>query len=410
MPATLPDGDPVPAGGTLPPSALAGLGHRPLEIYLHVPFCTTRCGYCDFNTYTADQLGTDPGATRGTYVDAALTELALARRVLGPDAPPVSTVFVGGGTPTLLPAGDLVRFLDGVRDTFGLAEGAEVTTESNPESIDAEGLAELAAGGFTRISFGMQSADEQVLRLLDRVHTPGRAAAMVDLARAAGFRQVSLDLIYGTPGESVDSWRHSLRTALAAGPDHLSAYALIVEEGTRFAARVRRGEIPMTDDDDLADKYLVAEEELTAAGLSWYEVSNWAGTPDDRCRHNLGYWRAADWWGIGPGAHSHIGGVRFWNRKHPAAYARALAEGRTPAQGREILTDEQRRVERVLLELRLADGLPTDVLTATEQARVPDLVARGLAEVHGAGIGGDRLVLTLRGRLLADGIVRDLLD
>ncbi|MEA5154018.1 radical SAM family heme chaperone HemW [Raineyella sp.] len=409
MPSTLPDGDPVPPDGTLPASALAEAARRPLEIYLHVPFCTTRCGYCDFNTYTADQLGTGPGATRGTYVDAALTELALARRVLGPDVPAVSTVFVGGGTPTLLPPGDLVRFLDGVRDTFGLAADAEVTTESNPESIDAEGLAELAEGGFTRISFGMQSADEQVLRLLDRVHTPGRAAAMVGAARAAGFRHVSLDLIYGTPGESVDSWRHSLQAALAAGPDHVSAYALIVEQGTRFAARVRRGEIPMTDDDDLADKYLVAEKELGAAGLSWYEVSNWARTPDDRCRHNLGYWRGADWWGIGPGAHSHIGGVRFWNRKHPAAYARALAEGRTPAQGREILTAEQRRVERVLLELRLADGLPLEVLTATERRRVPDLVLRGLAEVREAA-GQVQLVLTLRGRLLADGIVRDLLD
>ncbi len=410
MPSTLPEGDPVPPDGTLPASALAEVGRRPLEIYLHVPFCTTRCGYCDFNTYTADQLGTEPGATRGTYVEAALTELALARRVLGEGAPAVSTVFVGGGTPTLLPPRDLVRFLDGVRDTFGLAEGAEVTTESNPESIDADGLAELAEGGFTRISFGMQSADEGVLRLLDRVHTPGRAAGMVVAARAAGFRHVSLDLIYGTPGESVDSWRRSLRTALAAGPDHLSAYALIVEQGTRFAARVRRGEIPMTDDDDLADKYLVAEEELTAAGLSWYEVSNWARTPDDRCRHNLGYWQAADWWGIGPGAHSHIGGVRFWNRKHPAAYARALAEGVTPAQGREVLTADQRRVERVLLELRLSDGLPLEVLTGTEARRVPDLVVRGLAELRDPDGRGERLVLTLRGRLLADGIVRDLLD
>ncbi|SDB86787.1 coproporphyrinogen III oxidase, anaerobic [Raineyella antarctica] len=405
MPSTLPDGEPVPADGALPASALADVASRPLEIYLHVPFCTTRCGYCDFNTYTADQLGPDPGAGRDTYVDAALAELDLAARVLGSDAPEVSTVFVGGGTPTLLPPGDLVRFLDRVRDRFGLAPDAEVTTESNPESIDADGLAELAAGGFNRISFGMQSADESVLALLDRVHTPGRAGQMVGLARSAGFEHVSLDLIYGTPGESVDSWRRSLRTALAAGPDHVSAYALIVEEGTRFAARVRRGEIAMTDDDDLADKYLVAEEELTAAGLSWYEVSNWARTPGDRCRHNLGYWQAANWWGIGPGAHSHVGGVRFWNRKHPAAYARALATGITPAQGREVLTDDQIRVERVLLELRLSEGLALEVLTATEQRRVPDLVVRGLAEVT-----GDRLVLTLRGRLLTDGIVRDLLD
>lgn len=405
MPSTLPDGDPVPTDGSLPATALADVASRPLEIYLHVPFCTTRCGYCDFNTFTADQLGAEVGAGRDTYVDAALAELDLAARVLGPDAPEVSTVFVGGGTPTLLPPGDLVRFLAGVRDRFGLAEGAEVTTESNPESIDADGLAELAAGGFNRISFGMQSADESVLRLLDRVHTPGRAAQMVGVARAAGFEHVSLDLIYGTPGESSDSWRRSLRTALAAGPDHVSAYALIVEEGTRFAARVRRGELAMTDDDDLADKYLVAEEELTAAGLTWYEVSNWARTPADRCRHNLGYWQAANWWGIGPGAHSHIGGVRFWNRKHPAAYARALASGNTPAQGQEVLTTAQQRVERVLLELRLAEGLPLEVLTQSERRRVPDLVVRGLGTIQ-----DERLVLTLRGRLLADGIVRDLLD
>ena len=405
MPSTLPDGDPVPTDGSLPATALADVASRPLEIYLHVPFCTTRCGYCDFNTFTADQLGAEVGAGRDTYVDAALAELDLAARVLGPDAPEVSTVFVGGGTPTLLPPGDLVRFLAGVRDRFGLAEGAEVTTESNPESIDAAGLAELAAGGFNRISFGMQSADESVLRLLDRVHTPGRAAQMVGVARAAGFEHVSLDLIYGTPGESSDSWRRSLRTALAAGPDHVSAYALIVEEGTRFAARVRRGELAMTDDDDLADKYLVAEEELTAAGLTWYEVSNWARTPADRCRHNLGYWQAANWWGIGPGAHSHIGGVRFWNRKHPAAYARALASGNTPAQGQEVLTTAQQRVERVLLELRLAEGLPLEVLTQSERRRVPDLVVRGLGTIQ-----DERLVLTLRGRLLADGIVRDLLD
>ena len=405
MPSTLPDGDPVSPDGALPAAALTDVASRPLQVYLHVPFCTTRCGYCDFNTFTADQLGAEVGAGRDTYVDAALAELDLAARVLGPDAPEVSTVFVGGGTPTLLPPGDLVRFLAGVRDRFGLAEGAEVTTESNPESIDADGLAELAAGGFNRISFGMQSADESVLRLLDRVHTPGRAAQMVGVARAAGFEHVSLDLIYGTPGESSDSWRRSLRTALAAGPDHVSAYALIVEEGTRFAARVRRGELAMTDDDDLADKYLVAEEELTAAGLTWYEVSNWARTPADRCRHNLGYWQAANWWGIGPGAHSHIGGVRFWNRKHPAAYARALASGNTPAQGQEVLTTAQQRVERVLLELRLAEGLPLEVLTQSERRRVPDLVVRGLGTIQ-----DERLVLTLRGRLLADGIVRDLLD
>ncbi len=408
MPSNPPDGETVPPDGSLPSVARAAAGTRPLGIYLHVPYCTTRCGYCDFNTYAlsvgaGDGLGA--GAGRDSYLTNASAELDLAVRVLGPAAPPVSTVFVGGGTPTLLPADVLVALLDGVRERFGLAPDAEVTTESNPDSIDDAGLETLAAGGFTRISFGMQSADEGVLRVLDRAHTPGRAAGMVARARAAGFAHVSLDLIYGTPGESTDSWRRTLTTAIDAGPDHLSAYALIVEDGTRLARRIRHGELPMPDDDDLADKYLLAEELLTGAGFAAYEVSNWARTPADRCRHNLGYWRGDHWWGIGPGAHSHVGGVRWWNRRHPAAWAQALAQGRTPAQAREVLSAEQRRVERVLLELRLADGLPLEVLTDDEHTRVAGFVARGLARVDGG-----RLVLTLAGRLLADGVVRDLLD
>jgi coproporphyrinogen III oxidase-like Fe-S oxidoreductase len=224
-------------------------------------------------------------------------------------------------------------------------------------------------------------------------------------ARAAGFPQISLDLIYGTPGESAADWASSLDAALAAEPDHVSAYALIVEPGTRLAARVRRGELPMPDEDDLADKYLAAETRLSAAGHSAYEVSNWAVRPDARCRHNLAYWRGDHWWGVGPGAHSHVGGVRWWNVKHPSAYADRLAANRSPAYGREQLTADERRTERVLLELRLADGLPLDVLTPTEARRVPSVVARGLAEAV-----DDRLTLTLRGRLLADGVVRDLLD
>ncbi|SDE62624.1 radical SAM family heme chaperone HemW [Auraticoccus monumenti] len=404
MPSTLPDGDPVPADGSLPPEAAVEVAGSELGIYLHVPFCATRCGYCDFNTYTADELGTAPGASRATYVDAALTELDLAARVLGPDAPEVSTVFVGGGTPTLLPPDELGRLLDGVRSRFGLAAGAEVTTESNPETVDEAGLARLVEHGFTRISFGMQSARRHVLKVLDRVHSPGRPQQVARWAREAGFEHVSLDLIYGTPGESLEDWRDSLGSALEGGPDHVSAYALIVEEGTRLAARIKRGEVSMIDDDDLADKYLLAEETLTAAGFSAYEVSNWARTPADRCRHNLAYWRGTSWWGIGPGAHSHVGGVRWWNVKHPARYAERLAAGTTPAHAREVLGTEDRRVEHVLLELRLADGLDPRWLTATERARVPDLVARGLVTDDG------RLALTLRGRLLADAVVRDLLD
>lgn len=405
MPSALPEGVAAPADGRLPEESLAELSRRSLGVYLHVPFCRTRCGYCDFNTYTADELGDTPGASRSGYLDAALTELGQAVRVLGPDAPPVSSLFVGGGTPTLLPAEDLNRFVAAVRERFGLTPDAEVTTESNPDSVDAAGLARLVEGGFNRISFGMQSAVPHVLAVLDRVHRPGRAEQAVAEARAAGFAGISLDLIYGTPGESPADWRHSLRAALSAEPDHVSAYALIVEEGTRLAAQIRRGRLPMTDDDDLADKYLQADETLTAAGYSAYEVSNWARTPADRCRHNVAYWRSGNWWGIGPGAHSHVGGTRWWNVKHPAAYADRLAEDRSPAYARELLTADDRRIERVLLELRLADGLDLAVLTLTERRRVPDLVSRGLALTS-----NDRLVLTLAGRLLADGVVRDLLD
>ena len=405
MPSTLPDGVPAPPDGSLPASAAGQVGDQPLSIYLHVPFCRTRCGYCDFNTYTASELGTDPGASRDSYARAAVAELDLAARVLGPAAPPVSTVFVGGGTPTLLPPDDLGSMLRAVGERFGLTPDAEVTTESNPDSVDRAGLERLRELGFTRISFGMQSAVPHVLATLDRVHSPGRPEQAVAEARAAGFDSVSLDLIYGTPGESPDDWATSLDAALAASPDHVSAYALIVEDGTRLATQVRRGVLPMTDDDDLADKYLLAEERLGAAGYDAYEVSNWARGLQHRCRHNLAYWRGHDWWGVGPGAHSHVGGVRWWNVKHPAAYASRLASGTSPAHAREVLGDEDRRVERVLLELRLADGLDLAVLTPSERRRVAEVVRRGLASVA-----DERLVLTLEGRLLADGVVRDLLD
>jgi putative oxygen-independent coproporphyrinogen III oxidase len=406
MPSSLPDGVPAPADGALPAAARAEVAAAPLSVYLHVPFCTTRCGYCDFNTYTAAELGSEPGASRAGYAETAVGEVALAARVLGPDAPPVSTVFVGGGTPTLLPPADLALLLDAVRQHLGLAPDAEVTTESNPESVDAADLVALREAGFTRISFGMQSAVPHVLATLDRVHSPGRPQQAVREARAAGFDSVSLDLIYGTPGESLEDWATSLDAALDAEPDHVSAYALIVEDGTRLAAQVRRGRLPMTDDDDLADKYLLAEERLSAAGYTAYEVSNWARGDAHRCRHNLAYWRGHSWWGVGPGAHSHAGGVRWWNVKHPAAYASRMAAGTSPAHARELLDGDDRRVERVLLEVRLAEGLELAVLTPSERRRVPDLVAGGLAEVSGA----DTLVLTLSGRLLADGVVRDLLD
>lgn len=403
-PPSLPDGDPAPADGALPRAALAEVATRPLSLYVHVPFCATRCGYCDFNTYTAAELGAAPGASREAYLAAARREVALAASVLGPGAPPVSTVFFGGGTPTLLAASELVGLLDAVRAHLPLAVDAEVTTESNPESVDAAYLAELVAGGFNRVSFGMQSSVPAVLARLDRRHTPGRVPEVVGWARQAGFGSVSLDLIYGTPGESLDDWRRSLGDAVAAGPDHVSAYALALEPGTRMAADIRRGRMPGIDPDHQADEYLVAEHVLTSAGLAAYEISNWA-RPGHACRHNLAYWHGDSWWGVGPGAHSHAGGVRWWNVKHPATYSGRLAAGVSPAQAREDLDADARRVERVLLEIRLAAGLDLGVLRPSERARVPGLVARGLAtDADG------RLRLTVEGRLLADGVVRDLLE
>jgi putative oxygen-independent coproporphyrinogen III oxidase len=406
VPSTLPDGEPAPEDGALPESAYAGAGQRDFGFYLHVPFCATRCGYCDFNTYTALELG--GGVSQATYADTAAAEVRLARRVLGERDLPARTVFFGGGTPTLLPPGDQARMLQAVRDEFGLADGAEVTTEANPDSVTLESLETLRAAGVTRASFGMQSSMAHVLAALDRTHDPANVARAVGWARAAGFSGVSVDLIYGTPGESLADWRESLDAALALEPDHVSAYALVVEDGTRLATRVRRGELPAPDDDDLADKYLLADEVLTAAGLGWYEVSNWAATPEQRCRHNLLYWRDADWWGVGPGAHSHVGGTRWWNVKHPAAYAARLADGRSPAQAREQLSADDRRWERVLLGIRLVEGHPLDDLHDAGRDAANRQVADGLLDpgAHAAG----RAVLTLRGRLLADAVVRDLVD
>ncbi|HUZ35058.1 MAG TPA: radical SAM family heme chaperone HemW [Streptosporangiaceae bacterium] len=404
MPSTLPDGEPAPADGALPAGAVGGLGKHPFGIYVHVPFCRARCGYCDFNTYTAAELGA--GASRDTYASLAVAEVRLARRVLGAADLPVTTVFFGGGTPTLLPPGDLAAILRAIGGEFGLAPGAEVTVEANPETVDERGLAALRAGGMTRISLGMQSAVPHVLAVLDRVHEPGRPARCARWARAAGFEHVSLDLIYGTPGESDADWRESLTAALAAGPDHISAYALIVETGTALAARIGRGEVPAPDDDAMADRYLIADEVLSAHGLSWYEISNWAAGEAARCRHNLLYWTGGDWWGAGPGAHSHVAGTRWWNVKHPAAYAARIAAGASPAQAREILTEREQWLERVLLLTRLAGGCPLADLDQPGRAAAAGAVAGGLAQQ--AAYAAGRLVLTRQGRLLADAVVRDL--
>jgi putative oxygen-independent coproporphyrinogen III oxidase len=406
VPSTLPLGDPAPVDGALPSSVVDGADRRNFGVYLHVPFCRVRCGYCDFNTYTGDELR---GAKRDDYAAQAVAEVALGGRVLaeaGLPARPASTVFFGGGTPTMLPQSDLAEMLHAVVDTWGLVDGAEVTTEANPDSVDAAYLQALKASGFTRVSFGMQSAVPSVLATLERTHDPERIPLVVEWAREAGL-DVSLDLIYGTPGETLADWERSLDVALAQQPDHLSAYALIVEDGTKLARQIRRGEVATPDDDLAADMYELADDRLAAAGYDWYEVSNWSRGDAHRSRHNLAYWQGHDWWGVGPGAHSHVGGVRWWNVKHPAAYQQRMTAEQSPGAGRETLDDETRRVERVLLGVRIREGLPVAELDDEGRQAVAGLIADGWVEGRPALQG--RVVLTREGRLMADAVVRRLL-
>jgi putative oxygen-independent coproporphyrinogen III oxidase len=379
--------------------ALVRTPGRQFGVYVHVPFCATRCGYCDFNTYTPAELG---GANPDGWLAALRLELRLAAERLGDQR--VDTVFVGGGTPSVLGGHRLAAVLDAVRDHFALAADAEVTTEANPESTSPEMFDALLATGYTRVSLGMQSASPHVLSVLDRVHSPGRAVAAAEEALAAGFRHVSLDLIYGTPGESDDDLLRSVDAALGAGIDHLSGYALVVEDGTALARRVRRGEIGVPDDDVLARRYELLDARLTEAGFTWYEVSNWSRLGGE-CQHNLGYWNGGEWWGAGPGAHGCVDAVRWWNVKHPNAYAGLLADGELPIAGFEHLDDRQRHTEAVMLSMRLRDGLPAAALTDAERLRADTAVGDGLL-IRDA----DRFVLTDRGRLLADAVVRTVLD
>jgi oxygen-independent coproporphyrinogen-3 oxidase len=401
--ASLPRGEVAPRDGSIPS---VGLPDTSFGVYLHIPFCTVRCGYCDFNTYTATELR---GVTRESFVDNLISEIELAERILannGTPRRPAATVFIGGGTPTLLPEGDIARVLDAVRSSFGIADGAEVTIEANPDTVNRESLRALADSGITRVSVGMQSAVPRVLQILDRTHDPESVATAIAWAKEAGL-QTSVDLIYGTPGETLDEWRATLSAAIALETDHVSAYSLIVEEGTALERRIRRGELEAIDDDTHADMYELADEVLAGAGFEWYEVSNWARRADTRSRHNLSYWQGADWWGFGPGAHSHLNGVRWWNVKHPAAYAERISAGESPALEREILNADQRADEVVLLGLRVRDGIALDGLSQAGRTAIAGLIADGLVEGPQAISG--RLVLTSRGRLLADFVVRTIL-
>ena len=406
MASKAPEGVPAPESGALPESVLRGADDRDLGVYLHVPYCRVRCGYCDFNTYTASELR---GTRREDYASEAMSEVRFAGKVMRQAGLPereVATVFFGGGTPTLLPVVQLAAMLHAIREEWGIAPDAEVSIEANPDTVSAESLHALRAAGFTRVSMGMQSAVPHVLATLDRTHTPAMVPKAVEWAKAAGL-QVSLDLIYGTPGESLDDWKESLEVALESEPDHVSAYALIVETGTQLARKIRRGEIQAPNDDLHAEMYEFADARLTRAGYEWYEISNWARSETFRSRHNRSYWTGQDWWAIGPGAHSHIGGVRWWNVKHPAAYAERIARGVSPAHERELLTAEDQRVERILLETRLAEGVPVEILGLKGREAVPHLIADELIDGRAALQG--RVVPTLKGRLLADTLVHRLI-
>jgi len=370
-----------------------------LHAYVHVPFCRVRCGYCDFNTYTATELD---GFKQSDFVSQFERELRLSEEVLGSDRA-LSSVFFGGGTPTQLPARDLVAVLSLLRKAFGISKDAEVTTEANPDNVTLEYLTELRDGGFNRVSFGMQSAVPSVLATLERSHTPANVPAAVRAAKQLEL-QTSVDLIYGAPGETMEQWQQSVQAAIELETDHISAYALIVEEGTKLARQIRSGELAQPDDDLQADKYEYADAAFAAAGLNWYELSNWSRSIETQSHHNVAYWAGQDWWGYGPGAHSHVAGERWWNAKHPTAYAARLAAGESPELARELLTDEQKLEERILLESRLATGL--DLSLVNSKGAVAGLIGDGLIEGEAAVRG--KLVLTLRGRLLADLVVRRL--
>ncbi len=429
-----PDGQRWADDGALDPGLVEVEAQRPLSLYVHVPFCRVRCGYCDFNTYT---VGFGPGAQVGDYAPSVLAEASLAARVMAESGLPAreaETVFFGGGTPTMLDTAELAEILTGLRECIGIAPGAEVTLEANPDTVTREGLVQLADAGFTRVSFGMQSAVPAILKTLDRTHTPERVPIVVQWAKEAGL-STSVDLIYGTPGESLADWETSLRAALSYKTDHISAYALVVEEGTKMGAQVARGELPTPDPDDEAAKYELADALLGEAGYAWYEISNFArateadlasGCPstfyEHASAHNLAYWRDWDWWGLGPGAHSHVGRMRWWNVKNPAAYAARLRDGRSPAYAGEILDEDTRELERVMLGVRTSEGIELAGLPGTRQAdeagvalgagvvsggRVAALIADGL--IDGAAALRGRAILTLRGRLLADYVTRELM-
>jgi len=404
-----PKGEKSPEDGLIPETALVDAENRTLHAYVHVPYCQVKCGYCDFNTYTADEIGT---STQGTFAQTLIKEISFADTVLKNSQLPerkLKSIFFGGGTPTMLPASDLISMLEKLRNTFDVLPDADITTEANPDSVDEQYINDLKAGGFNRISFGMQSAVPHVLKVLERTHEPENVGKVVGFAKAAGLA-TSVDLIYGAPGESLEDWKVPLEAAIALDTDHISSYSLIVEPGTKLARQVKSGEVQAPSDDIHADMYEITEQLLSDAGFINYEVSNWSKSVEERSGHNMAYWKSMDWWGFGPGAHSHVGGIRWWNVKNPSAYGDRISAGISPALERELIDQENRDIERVMLEARISDGISLDWMKSkgfAESQVVAGLIGDELVDAKKA-LGGV-ITLTAKGRMLADFVVLKLL-
>lgn len=392
--AALPEGSPAPLDGNL--TNLFDLVNKPFSLYVHVPYCSKRCGYCDFNTYTPSELDREDQIE--SWLNSAVKEIELARRVLKEELT-IDTIFFGGGTPSLLDSNTVDNFIQSVKSNFKLKPGLEITIEANPDSITEEKSQRWLNSGINRVSIGMQSSTKEVLKKLDRTHNPDNVSHSVDILKKSGFDNFSLDLIYGTPGESLIDWENSLKDAIALNPPHISAYSLVIEPGTKMGAQLNRGEISQVNDDEAADKYQLADEMLNKNNYSWYEISNWA-KKDKECKHNLNYWLGNNWWGIGPGAHSHVNGVRWWNHKLPKVWRELLEKQNSPALAREVLSEDQIKSEQIMLLSRLRTGLGNQEL---DENRIENLIANQLATLD-----ANKIVLTLKGRLLADEVFRQL--
>lgn len=392
--ATFPEGEPAPKDGKLPDNS--NLLTKPFSLYVHVPYCSKRCGYCDFNTYTPSELDREDQIS--SWLESAVSETHLAKKVLA-EKLEINSIFFGGGTPSLLEGHIINDFLQNVKNNFELDAEIEITIEANPDTITDEKINEWLEAGINRVSIGMQSAAKNILKILDRTHQTENVKASVDLLQKNGLNNISLDLIYGTPGETLSDWEMTLNEAISLGTPHISTYSLVIEAGTKMGAQLSRGEIDQVNDDESADKYILADEILTRNNFVWYEISNWAKN-ENVSRHNLNYWQGNNWWGIGPGAHSHINGTRWWNQKLPNKWRESLQQGLSPALAREILTNDQKIIEKIMLELRLKSGINIDQI---DSKKVEGLVKDQLALIESG-----RLVLTLQGRLLADVVFREL--